>query len=680
MDGNEEAATRADAASSLLPRKLRLTTVCGALAASLALLCIELGQNGTLAAFLLGNQLDPSRRVLGVGAVLGLAVFVAGVVLLRLRRAAGAEGLARVEALQRRVHLLAPLGIAFALPPLFVRELWRGTELAFLIYAGAISLLFERLMRVSLTAVAEAPPRRISVPRVAWLGRWLPRIVLGLGMAWYFVVISRGVVLNHLRIGTTSSDLAEFDNLFFNALHGHPFRSPAIEGNLADWSALKVHAEAILYLLLPVYALAPGPQTLLVLQTAVIALCAVPVYVLCARRNGAWAGALLGLAYLLLPAVVRPNFYDFHFPPFGMFFVLCTLALYDRYAALAQGDRARRRWLVATCCVFALSLLSREDIATGLGIALTCAALGGLAPRLGLSLAAIAFTYVALIKFCVMPLFGQMWFDIIYQRLKAPGEEGLGAVLHTIVTNPVFVLRVLMSEPRLVYVLHMTVPLLALWLRRPYLWAAALPGLFFTLMVTDRPPMIETGFQYTFLWVPYVVMASALGLHAIAGADPRGWPRKAAALTALLCVAVACSVNLGAVLGGESVVGGFGEKRLGPLNELERARLGRLQRLIADIPPDASVAATELEGPHVSTRLVMYSLKYTFGDHPDYVLVGTISIRYELEHLIAALQLREYGVVKSVGEFTLLKRGADPKTVQPLLQRLASMRYSNLLL
>jgi hypothetical protein len=127
------------------------------------------------------------------------------------------------------------------------------------------------------------------------------------------------------------------------------------------------------------------------------------------------------------------------------------------------------------------------------------------------------------------------------------------------------------------------------------------------------------------------------------------------------------------------VLGGFTEKRLGPLNELELARLARLQRLIAAIPPDASVAATELEGPHVSTRLVMYSLKYTFGDHPDYVLIGTISIRYELEHLVAALRSGEYGVARTVGEFTLLKRGADPKTVQPLLQRLTAMRWSNLL-
>jgi hypothetical protein len=272
----------------------------------------------------------------------------------------------------------------------------------------------------------------------------------------------------------------------------------------------------------------------------------------------------------------------------------------------------------------------------------------------------------------------------------ASGETGLRAVLHTIITNPVFVLKTLMTEPRLVYVLHMTVPLLFLWTRRPYLWAAALPGLFFTLMVTDRAPMIQTSFQYTYLWIPYAVAASALGLQAMSSstapalrggtgggsADAGSGPRRAAALVALLCVALASSFNLGAVLGGDSVFGGFTEKRLGPLNELELARLARLQSVIAKIPKTASVAATEYEGPRVSTRLVMYSLKYTLGDHPDYVLIGAISIASELDHLIEAVRSGQYGIATTVGEFTLLKRGADPKSAQALLQRLVSMRWT----
>jgi hypothetical protein len=97
-------------------------------------------------------------------------------------------------------------------------------------------------------------------------GRRLPRRLLGgvplvltatLAIAYAYRV---GVLTNvsHLKMATMSSDLAEYDNLFFNALHGHPFRSPAIAGHLEDFSTLQGHAEFGLYLLLPFYAISPG--------------------------------------------------------------------------------------------------------------------------------------------------------------------------------------------------------------------------------------------------------------------------------------------------------------------------------------------------------------------------------------------------------------------------------------
>src|SRR5690606_39263397 len=127
--------------------------------------------------------------------------------------------------------------------------------------------------------------------------------------------------ISHLKMATMSSDLAEFDNLFFNALHGHPFRAPAIEGDLENWSALKVHAEFGLWMLLPFYAIAPGPEALLWIQTAVVAFTAVPIFLLGRSSVGPWGGVVFVAAYLAMPAVQRPNFYDFHFTPLGMFFV-----------------------------------------------------------------------------------------------------------------------------------------------------------------------------------------------------------------------------------------------------------------------------------------------------------------------------------------------------------------------
>src|SRR5262249_3822072 len=137
-------------------------------------------------------------------------------------------------------------------------------------------------------------------------------------IAYYVAKTGALVRLSHDRMATSSSDLAEFDNLFFNALHGHPFRAPAIEGLLDDWSALKIHAEFLLYVLLPFYAISPGPVALLWIQPAVIALTAIPIYLLAADRIGKGLAVVVAIAFLCFPAVQRPNFYDFHFTPAGM--------------------------------------------------------------------------------------------------------------------------------------------------------------------------------------------------------------------------------------------------------------------------------------------------------------------------------------------------------------------------
>lgn len=619
---------------------------------------------GAARSFLLTNTLGPKTRGFLLATLVVVAVAAAGATLVMSLRQ-------RAQLTERWARRLSPLAVAFAIPALFQRALWTGDELGFLLYAALVGLCLEQLLRVSLTsfATADGPDARwLSLVGSARLQRAAPWCVAAL-VVGYFVVIGRHVVLNHWRMGTMSSDLAEFDNLFFNALHGHPFRAPAIDADLRDWGAFKVHAELILYLLLPVYALVPGPETLLLLQTAAVALTAWPVYGFAARRLGAWGGAVVAALYLMLPAVQRPNFYDFHFTPFGMLFV--TLALYVHDLGQVRTDRLTR---VLGFVLFGLALLCREDTAAGLSLAMLILAVLGVRPKTSAVLALIGFAYVAAVKLWLMPSIGAMWFDTIYDRLKAPGYKGLPAVLATLATNPIYALRALMTERKLLYVLHFSVPLLFLWMRRPWLLVAALPGAFFTLFVTDRPAMSESSFQYTYLWVPYVMVASVLGLESLRSAhDEDGGgafsARRSAALLSALLVGASCCWNLGALFGGESIRGGSQTLPLS-IADADWTRLRQLRALVATIPRAASVAATEREGPHVSTRLTMYSLKHDLGHDPDYLLLGDVAVRLETQHVTEAINSGKYGLEKRSGPFLLLKRGA-PVADRPALLRKA---------
>jgi hypothetical protein len=203
-----------------------------------------LARLGGGSAFVAQNQ--PSPFATRVGPLLTLAIVglsaAFGVVLVRRRPSA----LAPLARWADRLAPLIPLALA---PGLLSRKLWADSELAFLValalVVGALELLLRRAIpawRDFWFAGPELGPAATT---------WGSRALLASAVLYYAVTVARLTVLNHHRMATQSADLAEFDNLFLNALHGHAFRAPAIEGDLANGSAVKVHAELLLYLRLP---------------------------------------------------------------------------------------------------------------------------------------------------------------------------------------------------------------------------------------------------------------------------------------------------------------------------------------------------------------------------------------------------------------------------------------------
>jgi uncharacterized membrane protein len=619
-----------------------------AAAVSLALAVVQVA-GGNLADLIDGNLLAPRRRLwmmwipLGCGMVTAVTAALAGA---RLPAAAVA----------RWGRLVAPLLVAALVPSLFMRGPWAHQELPYLVLLGVTGLLLERLLALSLEELGA------RLPVAARLPRWLPLVLVCAAVLYYALLISHYTLISHLRLTTLTADLGEYDNQFFNSLHGHPFRLPASEGDLRDWSALKFHADFIIYFLLPLYALRPGPEILLVIQTVLVALTAVPIYLFAARRLPAWIAATVAGAFLLMPAVQRPNFYDFHAVPVGMFFVAWAIWALDRILA----GRTRRRDHLLFWAAFALALLSREDIAFGMTVVSLVVLVSGRAPRLATAMLVVAGGYFVAIKFLIMPRVGASWYDTVYDGIKAGGFKGYGAVVVTMLTNPVFVLRSMVSEAKLLFVLHMTAPLLFLWLRRPALLVAAIPSVFFTLMVTNRPAMFQSSFQYSYQWFPYIVIASVLALEQL---GRREAVRQTAAALALALVAAGAGFQFGVLLGGKTIVGGFTEKDL-QVSPEDLARYRDLRALTAQIPPQAAVAATEAEGPHVSTRLVLYNLRFGLGDKPDFLLFNRTVADPMARRIRDALASHDYGVIEQRGDLILAGRGRDPTGNAPVIEGL----------
>src|SRR5207237_5595533 len=125
--------------------------------------------------------------------------------------------------------------------------------------------------------------------------------------------------------------------------------------------------------------------------------------------------------------------------------------------------------------------------------------------------------------------------------------------------------------------------------------------------------------QSTAPWTPFRFLAAVLAL-VVTGRQPQGRAGQRAALTTVAIVMLADSYCFGAVLQHDTFVGGFSkiEFRITPA---ERRRYADLQALVAMIPPNASVAATENEVPHISTRRDALPLRVKPPTPVDYLLV-----------------------------------------------------------
>ena len=591
--------------------------------------------------FFIRNLLGAKPRrllliTLGLGAMLPI---LASVVVLAVKRA-------RAEAsVHRLAALLGPLAVLPLLPPAFNVNLSHANQIFYTMLLLVTVLALEPLAVRSATAMAELNLGRWWDRAAARLPAWTPKlapIVVLLGCAAYTAYTSYYTLLSHHRLTTTAYDLGIYDNLMYNSLHGDFWESP-VQFGPAGGHYLAGHAEFAMLFFLPLYAIRPGPETMLVMQAFFMGFAAFPLYLFASRLLPRAAAVMIALGFLLYAPLHGPNFYDFHWLPLAMFFHFWL------YFAIAT----RRNWLVALM-VFIL-LCFREDVSVGLAILGVFLLLTGIRPRLGFILLVVSVCWFAVVRFVVMPLAGPWFFEVFYKELFADGRGTFASVIQTILSNPVYFISTLLHDTKLLYALHMLAPLAFLPCRRPVLLLLLLPGFFFTIMTTGYSPTLMISFQYTTHWIPYLFLATVLAL-VVLSRGVSGAMHRRAALATMAVVLLAHSYTFGAILERSVFMGGFSKIEF-KMTEEEKQRWKNFKELLAMIPPQASVAATEQEAAHLSTRKVIYPLRWPPGP-VDYIVVNKHHLGGSFVHLQTALSDPAYGLLaQRKNELFVFKRG-----------------------
>jgi hypothetical protein len=118
------------------------------------------------------------------------------------------------------------------------------------------------------------------------------------------------------------------------------------------------------------------------------------------------------------------------------------------------------------------------------------------------------------------------------------------------------------------------------------------------------------------------------------------------------------SYHHGAILRHDNFRGGF-RRVVFDYTEADKAKYADLKALIALIPKNASVVATETEAPHVSNREDCFTMRFGHLD-ADYMLVSIAEVRSgnSRKYFKDAVDSGKYGLVEKRGPFMLWQRGA----------------------
>lgn len=450
--------------------------------------------------------------------------------------------------------------------------------------------------------MATLAPETVTLPRAlnrvrsyarrthpAWLATWA-------FAALFALVYGALAVRAHRNFGTWGFDTGIYDQAFWLVSRGRTFMT------MRGMNVWGHHVNLVAFLFAPFYWLGAGPEFLVAVQAAVLALGAVPVHLIARDRlKSSWIGLVFAVAYLLYPPTGWLAWTNFH-PE-----ALCVTPL-----LFAWWLGRRRRWLPFAGCVF-LAMAMREEVALvvtmmGLLLALTVRAdrRAGIAVRsrrdrwVPWITALAGMTWFVVSTKVVIPHFNHGADPYYVQRFYGSFGNSMGEVLKTMALHPGRVLSLAAKPDRLQFGFDLFAPFGGLSLvGLPFLAMSVPQGLAAVASSNVEWFVRDIRFQYTALIVVGVVVAAIEGTALLVR-------RRAALRVPLLAWMIVCSV-LSAFIRSPLPIGINADHWIGP-----SARTAERVVALDQIPAGARVSASDDLVAHLTHRSHVYDFPNPF--------------------------------------------------------------------
>jgi len=508
----------------------------------------------------------------------------------------------------------------------------------------------------------------------------------------YIIFFSAYTCYMHYTFRTYAWDLGIITQSLWTTLNSDKILYSTLEvpyGNPTG-NFLGVHFSPILLIILPVYALFQSPQTLLVFQSFILAIAALPLYWIARDKlQNKLFGLAFATAYLLNPALHGVNTYDFHLEIFTPVFILFA------FYYLEKG-----KWLKAIPFII-LELTTLEfapPIVFSLGFYFFVKKLKeGLSEQESkLKLAKKVMPYLILVLVSIFCFYLALHVIQTINPLKTGGPSGkweywgsnVFEAAANIIRNPAEAIMMMVTPIEKPYfALFLLASALFLPLLAPVELIMSLPWLIAALL-TDYPPYYQPYFQYSAFLIGQIFIAAIYGfrnLFALKQGKSHD-NKQEKMILALMISSLLLSVTVSPV--GISAFTNRSHRPYAVSTEFGLDHVDKLHKIINLIPTNASVATIWDIFPHLCQRLHAYFLKWPMDYPVEYILVDLkspflITGIYGLtpyETVIKLFESNEYGILASVDGIMLLQRGYNGSLKYYAPQKYVFSAYNQLIL
>jgi uncharacterized membrane protein len=455
---------------------------------------------------------------------------------------------------------------------------------------SAVSRAVRRIARASEPGESPARPNA--------LGRRAPRIVLALILA-HVGVMTAIVATKFSHDLYTDFDLAIFAHATAQLARGSLFES------IGGMNWLGGHVAPVLFLLVPLWLVAPSALTLLVVQNVALAGAAWPLFRLARRELGSDTAALACAAvWLLQPALGYVALFEFH-PE--------TLAVPALVFAI---DALRARRLRALVAWSAFALLAREDVAlVVLGLAGYALVLRPRRQAAAAWLAGLGVVSLVLSFALVMPAFGSGQAD--YATMYSRWGHSIREVLANVARAPWRALTELFSTPgdaadstlKQLWYVYVLFPFAFLSL------ASALVVVPLPILVehflSSRMSAHSIVFHYAALVLPFVAASAVVGMGAVA----RRTRLQPAMLAGVVLACALASQFLYGPFGGAGLLRGIAMPQSLRPNTDQRVLAPWREKLRERVPSEGGVIAGFDFLARFAARKEVHALHHFVGGH-----------------------------------------------------------------